>query len=206
MTSEFTSPAPSPEGEDDDTRFAASFDGMAALKTTAAPAARTELAFRRPTYADGKAMWELTRDTGVLDLNSSYAYLMMAKWYADSCVVAEEIGRAGRRMVGFVIGFVPPRQPDTIFVWQVGVCATQRGRGMGKKLLRHFVDGAPREVRYLEATVTPSNRPSEQLFRSFAQASGTQVRVEECFPAHAFPGEGHEPERLFRIGPLLRAV
>lgn len=204
MTSEYTSLSASLDGEETDTPFAAAFDGTAALKTPLAKGTKTVLAFRRPTYADGAAMWELTKGTGVLDLNSSYAYLMMAKWYADTCVVAEEIGPEGTRLAGFVIGFVPPRQPDTIFVWQVGVDGSQQGKGLGKKLLRHFVDGAPADVRYLEATVTPSNAPSENLFRGFGRVTGADVEVRDCFPAHAFPGEGHEPERLFRIGPLKR--
>lgn len=206
MTSEFTSlTAASLDGEDADTTFAGSFDGSA-LKTPLAKGTKTVLTFRRPTYADGAAMWDLTKSTGVLDLNSSYAYLMMAKWYADTCVVAEEIGPQGSRVVGFVIGFVPPRQPDSIFVWQVGVDGSQQGKGLGKKLLRHFVNGAPRDVKYLEATVTPSNAPSENLFRSFGRMSGAEVTVDKCFPAHAFPGEGHEPEHLFRIGPLARGA
>lgn len=206
MTSEYTSLSASLDGEEADTTFAASFDGTAALKAPLAKGTKTVLAFRRPTYADGAAMWELTKSTGVLDLNSSYAYLMMAKWYADTCIIAEEMGPEGTRLVGFVIGFVPPRQPDTIFVWQVGVDGSQQGKGLGKKLLRHFVDGAPTGVRYLEATVTPSNAPSENLFRSFGRMTDAPVQVKDCFPANAFPGEGHEPERLFRIGPVARSA
>lgn len=146
-------------------------------------------------------MWTLTKDTGVLDLNSPYAYLMMGEWFPDTCVVAEENGR----LAGFVIGFVSSVQPDAIFVWQVGVDGSMRGRGLGKKLLDAFFDGAPEGVRYLEATVTPSNAPSEALFRSWAKSRGVAVEISEKFAADAFPTAGHEAERLFRIGPVDRA-
>lgn len=165
--------------------------------------ARGPLTFRRPTHRDGAAMWRLVKDSGALDENSAYAYLMMGEWFTGTCVLAEErlLGGA-RRLAGFVMGFVPPTQPDTIFVWQVGVDHRQRGRGLGKLLIKQFVEWAPPGVRFLEATVTPSNAASEALFKAAARTFGTAVRVTDLFAADAFPGEGHEPERRFRIGPI----
>ena len=37
-------------------------------------------------------MWEITRDTGVLDENSTYAYTLWAKEFAGTSVVAEVLG------------------------------------------------------------------------------------------------------------------
>lgn len=166
-------------------------------------AARGPLTFRRPTHRDGAAMWRLVKDSGALDENSAYAYLMMGEWFTGTCVLAEEHLHGGaRRLAGFVMGFVPPTQPDTIFVWQVGVDHRQRGRGLGKLLIKQFVEWAPPGVNFLEATVTPSNAASEALFKAAARTFGTAVRVTDLFAADAFPGEGHEPERRFRIGPI----
>jgi L-2,4-diaminobutyric acid acetyltransferase len=58
------------------------------------------------------------------------------------------------------------------------------------------------DARYLEATVTPSNRPSAALFRALARDLGSPCTITKGFPSEAFPGESHEAERLFRIGPL----
>ncbi|MGC2857167.1 diaminobutyrate--2-oxoglutarate transaminase [Novispirillum sp. DQ9] len=166
------------------------------------------LTFRRPTHRDGAAMWRLVKASGALDENSAYAYLMMGEWFADTCVVAEERLPGGdRRLAGFVMGFVPPNQPDTAFVWQVGVDPRQRGRGLGTRLIRQFIDRAPAGVCFLEATVTPSNAASEALFRASARTFGAGIQVRDLFAAAAFPpeactGAGHEPERLFRIGPI----
>ncbi len=73
---------------------------------------------RNTTPADGAKLWQLVRESEALELNSAYFYVLMATHFADSCVIAEdEDGRAA----GFVVGHRPPRKPDTVFVWQVGV-------------------------------------------------------------------------------------
>lgn len=156
------------------------------------------LSFRNATFGDGAGIWRLVGETGVLDLNSPYAYLMMGNWFAETSVVAE----AGDRLAGFVIGFVPPRQAGTVFVWQVGVAGAMRGRGLGGRMLDVLARRSPGPVRFLEATVTPSNRASEALFRGFARRHAAPCAVSDLFPAQAFPIGGHEAERLFRIGPL----
>lgn len=155
---------------------------------------------RCPSVRDGAAIWRLVKDSGALDLNSAYAYLMMAEWFRDTCVVADGDGA----IAGFVMGFVPPRQPDTVFVWQIGVDAAQRGRGLGLRLLDALSVRAPDSVRYVEASITTSNRASEALFRGFARSRGASCVVSDLFPADAFPSGGHEAERRFRIGPLDR--
>jgi len=105
-------------------------------------------------------------------------------------------------MAGFVLAYVPPRQPDTVFVWQIGVARDVRGRGVGLHLLRHLLalDGC-RNVQYIEASITPSNTASQSLFRAFARKWGVSCRKLPFFPSEFFP-EAHEPEYLYRVGPL----
>nr|WP_255679594.1 diaminobutyrate acetyltransferase [Brevibacillus humidisoli] len=154
---------------------------------------------RKPSEEDGAAMWKLVRDSGVLDQNSAYAYLMYCKFFADTCVIAEWEDE----VVGFVTAFCPPTAPDTVFVWQIGVNKQQRGMGVGSKMLRELLQREScKQVRYLEATVSPSNLPSASLFRKAARELGAPCEVTECFPADLFPGETHETELTFRIGPF----
>ncbi|RLK50160.1 diaminobutyrate acetyltransferase [Alkalispirillum mobile] len=158
------------------------------------------IVIRTPTIDDGGPMWRVVRDSGVLDLNSSYLYLLMATDFAETSVVAEMDGR----VVGFVIGYRPPQRPDSIFLWQVGVDEAARGKGLGKRLLRAFL-AAPgaRGARLLETTISPSNAASRALFAAIARELGVDNLESEHFSeAHFLPDEGHEPEMLFRIGPL----
>ncbi|MFC4076832.1 diaminobutyrate acetyltransferase [Salinithrix halophila] len=162
------------------------------------PASGT-VSFRKPSEEDGTAVWELIKNTGVLDLNSAYSYLMLCKYFSDTCVLAEEEGR----VVGFVSAFKQPESPDVIFVWQVAVDESQRGKGMGKTLLRELLKrSACSEVSYLEATISPSNKASQSLFEGLARDLETDCGTSVCFSEELFPGEGHESEWTYRIGPF----
>lgn len=180
-----------------------------ASRSEVAPAS---LHFRAPSKSDGAALWAMARDSGALDLNSPYAYMMMAHWFADTCVVVEQNGQA----VGFVMGFRPPQQPDTLFVWQVAVDASQRGQGLARRMIQHLMARRPdapgaAPLRFIEATVTPSNGPSNALFHGLAKHYGVPINTHEVFSAEDFPGASlgvqasHEGECLHRIGPIAVA-
>jgi diaminobutyrate acetyltransferase len=150
---------------------------------------------------DAAAMHALAERSGALEVNSAYCYLLLADHFRATSVVAEREGE----IVGMVVGYRPPTRPEAIFVWQVGVDDTMRGRGLGRAMLHAFATtpGAA-GARFLEATVTPANRASRALFHAFARDRATELHEEAGYPAALFPG-GHEPERLLRIGPLSPA-
>ncbi|WP_079528370.1 diaminobutyrate acetyltransferase [Halobacillus hunanensis] len=159
-----------------------------------------QLTFEKPTVEDGSAMWELVNNS-TLDQNSPYKYIMMCEYFAETCVVAKE----NDKLVGFVTAFIPPEQSDVVFVWQIGIDSSQRGKGVASKILNELVDREVcNEVRYLEATVTPSNEASQSLFKKLARDHKTTCTITECFPEDLFPGEGHEEELTFRIGPFSK--
>ncbi len=144
-------------------------------------------------------MWELARRSGVLDLNSVYSYLMMCKYFPDTCVIAEY----EKRVAGFVTGFCPPEPLNTVFVWQIGVDSVHRGQGLGSSLLKELLSrDVCAQVRFLETNITPSNKPSIALFAGLARDLAAPCVVSSCFPEHVFPQNTHEEEKLYRIGPF----
>lgn len=155
---------------------------------------------RKPDKKDGGKVWELIRSAGTLDLNSAYCYIMLCDYFRDTCLVAEQDGK----LAGFVSAFRPPGREDTLFVWQIAVASEYRGRGIGKALLDELLaQCGDRPVHYVEATISPSNQASRQLFGSFARRHASACIVEAGYPAEFFPGGGsHEEESLYRIGPL----
>lgn len=158
-----------------------------------------ETTFRNVRVEDAAAIWRLVRDSGVLDPNSPYAYLLLCHHHQRTCLVAEEAGE----VVGFITAYVPPASPDVIFVWQIGVAASHRRRGLGRRLVHQLLDRCP-QARFLEATVAPSNQSSLGLFRSVANDRGAGFAVHAGFTEDDFPAEAsaHEQEDLIRIGPL----
>ena len=155
-----------------------------------------------PTKADGAALWRIARDSQKLDLNSPYAYLLWCKDFAETSVVARVDGEP----VGFVIAYRRPSAPDVALVWQVAVDASQRGKGLAGQLLDSLYTRLVGEgVRYLETTITPDNQASIRLFESFAKRWDADLEHRRLFEVADFPqGEAHEPEDLYRIGPLRR--
>ena len=158
------------------------------------------IVLRSPEKADGLEVYRLVDRCKPLDLNSCYAYLLLCTHFSDTCVLAEMDGGA----VGFVSAYVPPERPDTVFVWQVAVDAKARGQGLAGRMLDELLARETcRGVTWLETTISPSNIPSQRLFRSWAERRGADCRDDETlFDEAAFGAEGHEAEVLFRIGPL----
>ena len=166
-------------------------------------AAQADLQINRPEVADGAALWRMARDSKVLDLNSSYSYLLWCRDFAATSAVArDEHGEP----VGFVTGYVRPDRPDTLLVWQVAVDETHRGRGLAAALLDGLVARTTAEqgLTRLETTISPGNTASERLFTSFAERHGARLEREVLFDTGAFPDGPHDPEVLYRIGPLPR--
>jgi L-2,4-diaminobutyric acid acetyltransferase len=151
-----------------------------------------------PAPGDGVACWRLAESTGVLDVNSRYAYLLWFRDFAATSVVA----RIDGAVVGFISGYLRPEQPNTLMVWQVAVAGEARGRGVAAAMLDALCERVP-GVNHLEATVTPGNAGSVALFTRFAERCSADLSRRELFGSDLL-GDGHEPEILFRIGPIDR--
>ena len=164
-------------------------------------AAQADLHIDRPQVADGAALWRIAKDSKALDLNSSYSYLLWCRDFAATSAVARDVRG---EPVGFVTAYVRPDRPRTLLVWQVAVDEAYRGRGIAAALLDGLVAriGAEHRITAVETTITPGNTGSERLFTSFAERHGALVEREVLFGEGLFPDGPHDPEVLYRIGPL----
>lgn len=145
-------------------------------------------------------MFRIVEESKVLDVNSAYSYLMWSKYFSNTSIVAET---ENGELIGFVSGFLQPESLDTLFVWQVAVDSTYRGNGLATTLIHQLLSQLENEdVTYLEATVTPSNTASSNLFKGMAKKYQTNCAIFECFSEEQFPTEGHEAELTYRIGPI----
>ena len=160
-----------------------------------------DLRIDRPEVADGAALWRIAKESETLDLNSSYSYLLWCRDFAGTSAVARA---ADGTPVGFVTAYVRPERPRTLLVWQVAVDEAYRGRGLAATLLDGLVARSSGEHRItaVETTITPGNTASERLFTSYARRHGASVEREVLFDTGQFPDGPHDPEVLYRIGPL----
>lgn len=124
---------------------------------------------------------------------------MWCQNFSETSVVIE----VNKKVVGFVSGYIKPDTPDILFVWQVAVSKTQRGKGFASKMLHHILERAVcKNIRYVEATVSPSNIPSQKLFHGLARNLDSKIEVSKCFTSNDFPEKGHEDELSHQIGPF----
>jgi len=189
---------------------------------------------RSPKSSDAGTILQLVQHSGVLELNSLYAYLLMCQDFPQTCAVLchnagretalsqDAVGQDAVRLdavrqdaqarpassiEGFVIAFTPPQRPQALFVWQIGVSQKARRQGFAKRMLGDILlRPENRQLNQLEATVTPSNVASRRMFESFAHACEAPFEYIEWFTADHFGAEQHEPEELIRIGPVERTA
>lgn len=170
---------------------------MSPSQTRTAPTTALDVDFRAPTVDDGTRLWEIASDSKVLDVNSSYSYVLWCHDFADTSIVAEVDGRA----IGFVTGYRRQSDPSTLMVWQVAVDDAFRGHGIAARMLHHLFDrGARRGVVAMHTTISPDNEASQRLFASVANARGLRFERRDLFAANAFP-DAHEPEDLYMLEP-----
>lgn len=154
---------------------------------------------RPPRRVDAESVWRCVKETGVLEANTAYAYLLFCEHFSETCLVAQRDSET----VGVVIGYRCPDRPDVLFVWQIGVVPSAQRQGLARRMLEELLNRAElRDIRYVEATVDAANHASRQLFTSIANARHVPIRAEAGFVAANFDGLGHAAEPLIRIGPF----
>jgi L-2,4-diaminobutyric acid acetyltransferase len=161
----------------------------------------TDITFRQPNPTDGLAVWQAVQQAGTLEVNSAYFYLIFCTDFADTCLVAEYNGE----VIGVVVGYHPPADPQTAFCWQIGMVPHWQGRGLGKRLLSAWLAlPGNRDVNWVTATVAEDNAASDSLFRGLARDLGVACEVTPHF-TESLLQPGHRPEPLYRIGPIHSA-
>ena len=85
-----------------------------------------DIILRRPGVEDGAPLNLFIRTSPPLDMNSVYCNVLQCTHFSDTCVIAEKQGQ----IVGYVTGYRMPAEPDVYFLWQVGVGAEGRGKGL----------------------------------------------------------------------------
>jgi L-2,4-diaminobutyric acid acetyltransferase len=157
---------------------------------------------RKPVPQDGLAIHDLVELCPPLDANSSYCNLLQASYFSDTAIVAEKDGE----LLGLVTGFISPKCPETLFVWQVAVSSAARGFGLAGQMLDALAARcAENGVRRLETTITKDNESSWRLFEKFSDSIGAELKSEMLFDKQKHFDGRHASEWLVSISPLARA-
>lgn len=169
------------------------------MESVQASKVRREIVIRPLKVADALDITAMVRESGALDVNSDYAYLLMCTHFSMTSAIAQY----GNESAGFVTAYILPHEPGTLFVWQICVRPAYQGLGLGIRLMQSLLQRIEcKQVRFVEATINPSNLASQKLFRTLAKQHGTECKTSHFFSKDLFSSSSHEEELLFRIGPL----
>jgi len=156
---------------------------------------------RNVTLGDIKQVYRLlSANRPYVGLNSRYTYLLLARDFSDTCLVAED----NERIIAFSSGYISPSKQDTFFNWEIVVDEKYRGNGLQKKLLLNQINRE--NIKYLEATVNPSNEAAKRNYRELTRLLKTVCNESVLFREEDFENDSHEAEVLYRIGPFSRIL
>lgn len=159
--------------------------------------AEKEFTFRKICEKDIPVVYKLLVDNRpYVGLNSRYTYFLLAKDFSDTCIVAE----CENKIVAFSSGYIPPKRQDTFFNWEIVVQKEYRGNGIQKRMLLHQIKLS--KAKFFEGTVNPSNKISKKNYLQLAKLLNTTCEEKLFLSAEDFENDGHEPEILYRIGPI----
>lgn len=152
-----------------------------------------------PMETDASMIRTIAQNSRSLDVNSTYAYLLC-------CSIFKRTTRVLRKQTiigGFATGLLKPDTPDELFIWQVAVAELAQGKGLGLAMILDIIRGeVSRGVRFVEATVTPSNERSFRMFQKVATELRCPLNRTAGFKSELFETESHPPEECIRIGPV----
>lgn len=152
----------------------------------------TAIQFTQPKPEQGAQMWELVKETKVLDLNTPYLYLLLARDFQESSLVALQ----GDEVVGLITGYFL-KDSSSYFLWQVGVHPKAQGQGLASQMMDAlFAQSHFKNVTQLETTITASNKASRRLFEKFANRYSASMQWESGFVSEDFPTPHEQEERL----------
>jgi len=154
---------------------------------------------RQPLPEDGSKAFKLISQCPPLDTNSLYCNLLQCSHFSSTSVAAI----SQDEVVGFISAYVVPDRPNVLFVWQVAVGTQARGQGLATRMLQHILDRPfCNDIRYLETTITESNKASWALFNGLSSKLNTELHSSIMFDREKHLDNAHDTEILVKIGPL----
>lgn len=157
------------------------------------------LKIRKPQLKDGNSIYNLIRRSYPLDINSLYTYLLLCSHFDHTSAVVE----VKEDLVGYTSAYIHPHKDDTLFIWQIAVKENMRDQGIAKMMIMDILRRKELAgIKFIEATLTLSNKASEALFSRLAGHLQAECRQFPYFTKDLFKESSHEEEFLLRIGPF----
>jgi GNAT superfamily N-acetyltransferase len=150
--------------------------------------------FRRPTEADHGPIVRLVDEWwGGGRRMTGFLQRLWFQHFTGTSWIAED---GDGVLVGFLIGFISPDDPEVGYVKMIATNPNRRRRGLGRSLYNRFFDDVgARGVRRVEAITWPGNRQSVAFHRSVGFRLNDGPGTQNLYGSPAFPdfdGDGED--------------
>ncbi len=133
---------------------------------------------------DAECALNLARSCPPLDVHTPYTYWVVSRYYGDTCYLIEDDGDP----VGYLLA-IP--KGATLFLWQLGIVESHRGKGLTALLFDALASSAKGMFDAVELTISPGNGASYGALASWCRSH--QLAIERLnpivVPEHEEPGE-----------------
>lgn len=131
-----------------------------------------QITIRSACGSDSPLLRSLAAACGTLDVHTPYTYWVACRYHGSSIFILEDAGEP----VGYVMAL---DNPDCVFLWQIGILAPYRGKGLSQLLYAHVMDYAAAARKPLQVTIAPENKASLGALESCCRSRGLSIQVKD---------------------------
>ncbi|KUJ76214.1 hypothetical protein AVO45_12940 [Ruegeria marisrubri] len=153
-------------------------------------------AMRAPTAEDGKTIAALAQRAEQEVVGELLGALAEVGDFGETSIIAELNGE----VVGAVLAYVLPYDPQTLFIWQVTVAEGEEGKGLASLMLGQLMRrDACADVTRVQTAIPSSDEHAWTLFRRFAHWQRTRMDIQPFVTQALKPHRRHENDNLVTI-------
>ena len=133
------------------------------------------LRFRAPQASDAAEISLLLKESGAPTHSELHRSLLQSDQFRETCGVVEIAGD----IVGWISAYLPPFDPESLYVWQIAVSKKARGLGVAHRMLldlmnRDICDG----VRRLQISIRFDDPDGWEFIQRYADIRGASMAVQ----------------------------
>ncbi|GEM_PF-3598627 len=154
--------------------------------------------YRKASVEDAKEIHTIVKNTPGIDDNSLYYYSLWLKEFDQSNVVATQ----NNKIIAFLTAFRKPKDPETLFLWQLAAIPRHGVPDLGVRLAYHLIDyEIDNNLSGVEATIDLNNKSILYVMKKIEKKYNGKMLMEEYLSEDFLSGndEHHHSETLLKI-------
>ncbi len=151
---------------------------------------------RPPLSEDGTAVSSLARTADQEAIGDLLGELAAFDDYKEFSIIAELDGD----LVGAMLAYVLPYDPETLFIWLVGVSEGEADKGLASLMLGQVMRrDVSADVTRVQTVITSNDECTWALFRRFARWQRSRMDIQPFITQALTPYRRHESSNLVTI-------